>query len=172
MLVPGGTPQDTRSATWSPDGAQLVLSGGTAPVSLVFLDLRTKKTSRVPASDGLAEPIWSPDGRYICATKSSDATTKLYDVEKEKWSDTVLPKECWLQRWTRDSKSVYCMQSKGVAIHRYDVETGRSEQVVSLKDYRPTGNIFPWFGLSPDGSPLILNEVGVQEIYSLELQAP
>jgi hypothetical protein len=65
----------------------------------------------------------------------------LFDVGKQAWTDTALPKECWLQRWTRGSKSFYCLQGKGEeAIHRYDVETRRSRKLVSLNDYRSTGN--------------------------------
>jgi hypothetical protein len=96
----------------------------------------------------------------------------LFDVGKQTWNETAAPKQCWLQRWTRDSRSFYCLEGKGEAIHHYDIAMRRSQQVINLKDCRPTGNIFRWLGVSPDGSPLILNEVGVQEIYSLELQTP
>jgi hypothetical protein len=110
--------------------------------------------------------------RYICATRITDFATMLFDVGKQTWSETVAPKQCWLQRWTRDSRSFYCLEGKGEAIHRYDVKIRRSQQIINLKDYRPTGNIFRWLAVSPDGSPLILNEVGLQEIYALEFQAP
>lgn len=169
VLAPSSTPQDTRSATWSPDGTQLVLSSPTPPASLVFLDLQTRKPSPVPASDGLAEPIWSPDGRYICATRIVDYAPMLFDVGKQTWNENVAPKECWLQRWTRDSKSFYCLEGKGEAIHRFDVATHRSQKLVSLKDYRVTD---VWLGVSPDGSPIILNDVGIQEIYALEWRLP
>jgi Tol biopolymer transport system component/DNA-binding winged helix-turn-helix (wHTH) protein len=174
VLAPSNTPQDTRSASWSPDGTRLVLSSPTPPASLVFLDLRTHKPSPVPASDGLAEPIWSPNGRYICATRIVDSAPMLFDVGKQTWNENVAPKECWSQRWTRDSKSFYCVEGKGEAIHRFDVATRRSQKVVSLKDYRMvTANATGvWFGVSHDGSPLILNDVGIQEIYALEWRLP
>jgi len=97
----------------------------------------------------------------------------LFDAGKQTWNENVAPKECWLQRWTRDSKSFYCMEGKGEAIHRFDVATHRSQKLVSLKDYRVTGNpIGVWLGVSHDGSPLILNDVGIQEIYALDWRLP
>jgi hypothetical protein len=141
-------------------------------LSLVFWDVQTHKSLPVPMSDGLGEPIWSPDGRYICALRKVDFAPMLFDVGKQTWSEKVAPKECWLQRWSRDSKSFYCMVGKGEVIHRFDVETRRSQKMVSLKDYRVTGNYWIWLGVSPDGSPLILNDVGTQEIYALEWRLP
>ncbi len=30
----------------------------------------------------------------------------------------------------------------------------------------------PWFGLAPDGSPLLLRRAGSEEIYALDWEAP
>ena len=47
------------------------------------------------------------------------------------------------------------------------------EKIVSLKGTRLTiGTFGTWCGMAPDGSPLVLRDVGTQEIYSLELQLP
>jgi hypothetical protein len=97
----------------------------------------------------------------------ADTAPMLFDMEKQTWSENVAPRACWLQRWTPDSKSFYCMEGTGEAIHRFDVETRRSQKIVSLKDYRVAG-----FGVSHDGSPLVLNDVGIQEIYALEWRLP
>jgi hypothetical protein len=97
----------------------------------------------------------------------------LLDVGKQTWSENAAPKECWFQRWTRDSKSFYCLEGTSEAIHRVDVATNKSEKIVSLKDYRITGNSYTnWLSVSPDGSPLVLNDVGTQEIYALEWRLP
>jgi Tol biopolymer transport system component len=172
VIAPSDTPPDTRSATWSPDGTRLVLSSPIPPASLVFWDLQAHKPSPVPGSAGLAEPIWSPDGRYICAIRIVDSAPMLFDVERKTWSEKVAPTACWLQRWTRDSKSFFCVEGKGEAIHRYDIAARKSQKIVSLKDYRLAGNVGVSFDVSPDGSPLILNDVGLQEIYALELRLP
>jgi hypothetical protein len=43
---------------------------------------------------------------------------------------------------------------------------------VTLPPDRFTGNAYaPYLGLAPDGSPLVLREVGSEEIYALEWSA-
>jgi hypothetical protein len=51
----------------------------------------------------------------------------------------------------------------------------KKERLVALKGVprvliSDSGN--PWNGVAPDGSPLIMSDVGSREIYSLELQLP
>jgi len=44
------------------------------------------------------------------------------------------------------------------------------DQVTDLKDVRQTGYRGGfWMGLTPDDSPLVLRDVGAEEIYSLDL---
>jgi hypothetical protein len=40
-----------------------------------------------------------------------------------------------------------------------------------LKDFRRV--VIPWntwFGLAPDGSPLLMRDIGTQEVYALDLE--
>jgi dipeptidyl aminopeptidase/acylaminoacyl peptidase len=172
----GGTPKEIAAgpvpgATWSPDGARVIVAAGDEPrTSLFVLDLRTGKLSPVPGSDGIVNPNWSPNGNYIVAERGVDSACMLFDFEKQAWSE-IASKSCWWPNWTRDSRSFFSLVGKGEAIRRYDVETRKFEQLVSLKDYRITGNYLAWLGMSPDGSPLILRDAGSQEIYALEWQA-
>jgi hypothetical protein len=47
------------------------------------------------------------------------------------------------------------------------------EEVVSLKDFRTTGWAgATWTGPALDDSPLMLRDIGTQEIYALDWQAP
>jgi len=50
---------------------------------------------------------------------------------------------------------------------------GAVEQVVSLKDFRRVVAFgFPWIGLTPDGSPLLLRDTGTLEVYALDFEEP
>jgi len=43
----------------------------------------------------------------------------------------------------------------------------------SLKSIRRTGVFdFWWSGLTPDGSPLVLRDIGTKEIYALDVELP
>jgi hypothetical protein len=90
-------------------------------------------------------------------------------LAKQVWRADIVPKACWLNRWTSDSKQFYCIEGKGEAIHRFDVRTGRSYKLTDLKKYE-----MPRFGIgfavAPDDSPLLVRDIGIQEIYALDWQ--
>lgn len=68
-------PMDNRwasvSGDWRTDGRQIVVdvqdtaTGGESNIRI--LDLETNRLSAIPDSEGLIEPRWSADGRYIAA---------------------------------------------------------------------------------------------------------
>jgi hypothetical protein len=77
--------------------------------------------------------------------------------------------------WSRDGKFIYfdVWSASEPAIDRVRVIDRKVERVVSLKGYRRAwGPMGPWMGLAPDDSPLVLHDVGVQEIYALDVQLP
>ena len=158
-----------QNSSWSPDGKTLVTSSPTPSLSLVFYDIQSGKISPVPGSAGLAEPRWSPDGRYISALRTADGTVLLFDVGQQQWREGVAPKRCAFQSWTSDSSRFYCMVGKGESIAQFDVKTGRSENLVDLNKYHIARSLYnSWLGVSADDAPLVLIDVGTQEIYSLE----
>lgn len=54
-------------------------------------------------------------------------------------------------------------------MQRVHVSDRRTEEVASLKGVRQTGRLAGLdFGLTPDGAPLILRDIGTQEVYSLD----
>lgn len=71
---------------WSPDGTLIVFGGSTAdqaahPIAerwqdrvLRIVDLRTRRISTLPGSEGLWYPRRSPDGRYIAAMRYGSKT--------------------------------------------------------------------------------------------------
>jgi len=47
------------------------------------------------------------------------------------------------------------------------------DQVTSLEDLRRVVTPWQtWFGLTPDGAPLFMHDVGSQEVYALDFEAP
>jgi dipeptidyl aminopeptidase/acylaminoacyl peptidase len=172
----GGAPKEiapgriAKHASWSSDGMRLVAMISNQPRSSIsVLDLQTGELSPVPGSDDLEDPNWSPDGRYICASRHIDDACMLFDYAKQAWSE-ISSSSCWWANWTSDSKSFFYLEGKGESIRRFDVSTGKFQAVASLKDYRITGNYLTWLGISPDNSPIILRDAGSQEVYALEWQ--
>ena len=76
--------------------------------------------------------------------------------------------------WSRDDQYVYFKSPAGdeTALYRVSIRDRKVERIVSLKNVRRTGNYGPWSGLAPDDSPLVLRDIGTEEIYAFDWQAP
>ncbi len=185
VSVAGGAPlqltadgRNEGDADWSSDGNSLVYwSSSSWPpgrdLTINIVDLRTHTVSIVPGSEGLYSPHWSPDGRYIAALRSGPQALMLLDLETRKWGElenisTAYP------NWSRDGRYIYFHSNGGdAALYRVRISDHKVEKVVSLKGIRTTiGEFGTWCGLAPDDSPLVLRDVGNQEIYALDLHLP
>jgi hypothetical protein len=54
-------------------------------------------------------------------------------------------------------------------VFKISVEGGKIERVVDLKGFPMTGWFSYWFGLDPTDAPLLLRNVGSEDIYALTL---
>jgi hypothetical protein len=93
----------------------------------------------------------------------------LFDGTTRNWTQLAAV-ECGFPNWSRDGRYVYFnAPGKVSAFLRVRISDGRLERLASLADIRQAQF---WSGLGPDDSPLVLREVGTQEIYALEWEAP
>jgi Tol biopolymer transport system component len=158
---------------WSPDGRSLIFSSApslsSAPdESGVFVvDLHSRQMRKVPGSDSFFAPAPSPDGRYIAANSSRNGNAVLFDSRTACW--TELPAGASVKRWSRDGKYLYFVRhGRDPAVMRMRMSDQRVEVVASLAGVRQTGFLAGVdFTLDPAESPVILRDVGIQEIYSL-----
>jgi Tol biopolymer transport system component len=166
--------------SWSADGNSLVFGrlvpfyAGTGTVAIHSLDLKTKKISTLPGSDGLCSPAYSPDGRYIAAqTAAAPTKLMLFDSSTQNWTELVKGNMMTCFKWSYDAKYIY-IRSSGSGISRVRISDRKTEQVASLNSIRLTGTWGGtwWFGLAPDDSPLVLRDAGTQEIYALDVELP
>lgn len=188
-LVPteGGKPELVLSGQylapdWSPDGHFLVFRDVTRePFSLGVVDLRTKKASAIPESQGMWRPRWSPDGRYIAAIRSKDGAVVLFDFEKQQWRKASDGRSDY-PAWSPDGKYLYFVSTQGTAntqiseqsLYRIVMNSGKQELVTSLRDLRhdTLEHFISWIGFAPDGSLLALRDNTTDDIYSLDWISP
>jgi len=170
----GGTPEEVREGQgnigWSPDGGSVVFSEtpfGPRPLLIHLLDLTTGHLTNVPGSEGLYAPRWSPDGHHLIALRLAPDTLWLFDFATRKWEE-LSKIQISYHNWSHDSKYVYFdgIQNNEAAFYRFRVSDHKLERLVSLKDVRRTGWL--WSGLGPDDSPLLMRDVGTEEVYSLD----
>ena len=162
---------------WSPDGNRLVFTIGTrasGAVAIHLFDMNTRQIPKLPDSDGLWNPRWSPDGRYICAIPIIGEKLMLYDFTTKKWTE-LIERGGGYHHWSRKGEYIYFQSLSGddSGLFRVRIADQKLEQVVSIKGIRMAQGVMAnWMGLAWDDSPMVLRDVGTQDIYALEWQTP
>lgn len=165
---------EQMNTCWSPDGDSVMYSDfpfyskGPRQVAIHVLNLKTQNVESLPESDGFFAPSWSPDGRYVGAMASDGQKIMLFDFKSRAWTD--LAHGSGLMKWSRDGKYLYYLRyGPESAVMRMRVSDRHEEEVVRLKGIRQTGRLAGLeFSLTPDGAPIVLRDVGTQEVYSLD----
>lgn len=179
----GGSPEQLTVGTggqsdpsWSPDGNSLAFTEyGENPneSSIHVLNLKTGAIVAVTGSERMCCPRWSPDGRFIAAAHGRKGLA-LFDFSTQKWQ--VLNTDIInFMTWSRDGKTLYfdTILQSDPAFYSVRMSDLRSERLLSLKTLRRAqGGFGPWSGLTADESPLTLRDIGAQDIFALEWQAP
>ena len=101
----------------------------------------------------------------------------LFDVSAQKWTK---PCDCKVgyPMWSHDGKYLYFEDYPGpdklYRIVRLRLSDRKIENVAELSSVGrfTTGTEGQWFGLTPDGSPLLARDASSHEIYALEMQWP
>ncbi len=195
VIIPaeGGIPRPLRQggesacpeldANWSPDGTRIVFAPfagtsdyrrATCPVAVHVMDVNTGAVSALPGSEGLWAPKWSPDGERIVAINTLQTALMIYEFRTQKWSELIKHPGSDLvgfPQWSVDSRLVYYW-SNGV-VYRVGIEGRKVEKVASSAGIPTTGtNSGFWASVAPDGSPIILRDLSMREVYALDLEAP
>jgi DNA-binding winged helix-turn-helix (wHTH) protein/Tol biopolymer transport system component len=159
--------------TWSPDGHRMAGTSTSADGKFVvaILNLDTRQDTVIPGSVGFFEPRWSPDGRYLAATGWEDAKLKVFDFKTGKWSELAQEGIADCPEWSGDSQFIYFRRVSGdMGLFRIRVSGGRSEKIVDLKDWHDAGWFGRYMGLDPTDAPLLLRDIGSEDIYALTLE--
>jgi hypothetical protein len=79
--------------------------------------------------------------------------------------------ECNYPTWSSDSQFIYFMLPwDDPGVFRVRVSGGNAERVVDLKGFRYTGAFNLWMGLDPTDTPMLIRDVGTDDIYALRLE--
>jgi Tol biopolymer transport system component len=176
-------PMDNRwasvSGDWRTDGRQIVVdvqdtaTGGEPNIRI--LDLETNRLSAIPGSEGLIEPRWSADGRYIAALNPKKKQIFLYDCKLLKWSVLAEANFPSTLRWSPGGDALYYQDNDEVeeSVFRVPMATRESERVTRFGDLLSSGAARCIFtGLSPDGSVYVTVDHGDVDVYAIDLKLP
>jgi Tol biopolymer transport system component/DNA-binding winged helix-turn-helix (wHTH) protein len=180
----GGTPkpilpEDSEGQSdpgWSADGHKIVFSTLTyiGNFNSVFrvLDLDSHQITTLLGSEGMWSPRWSPNGRFIAGLHGGPTGgIKIFDFETQRWSVVQQTRETDFPTWSSDSQFIYFLSPRDdPGVFRVRVTGGNAERVVDLKGFRYTGAFQLWMGLDPTDTPMLLRDVGTDDIYALTLE--
>ena len=163
-------PQSQATPDWMPDGNSLIYGrfpGVDDPsvIALYRMDLRTRRSERIAGTDGLYDPLWSPDGHQLAAVDAVSQQVFLVDLKTGK--RTQLSRPAVYPIWSADSQYLY-YGAGDHGIFRVHVPDAREEEVLAEPFRVASGS----FGLTPDGAPIVLREHGHYDVYALSLTTP
>jgi len=178
-VLPSNNKWASVSGDWRTDGRQIVLDvqdtqSGKEP-NIRILDLESGQLTELPGSDGLVEPRWSSDGRYIAALYPGKKQVQLYDCKLKKWSMLAEANFPSALRWSPGGDALYYQDTDEVeeSIFRVPMATREVERVTRLGDLLSAGArrcIFT--GLSLDGSVYVTADHGDVDVYAVDLKLP
>ena len=160
--------------TWSPDGKRLAFAPPPNVIgsehAIFAVDLGTREVTKIPGSDGLFAPRWSPGGQLAALTGVSRHLV-VYDATKQTWRE-LMDSKAGFPRWSHDDKYIYFDTPNGI-VCRVDLRSGKTERIASVENLRMGGGaLSAWSGLTPDDVPLFTRDAGSQEIYAFDLELP
>ena len=152
-----------------------VLAESGMPKAIYLLDLRSGETTRLPGSDDMFGPRWTPDGRYVVALPHKNWNRLMrFDFVTQKWSELV-PYDAANGTLSPDGQSVYFeSEHNGRHLGRARLRDGRTERVVDFEEVT-RGTLMTCTGaggVDLDGSPLLDCVVNASELYVLDVDCP
>src|SRR5262245_59839375 len=166
----------TRSGDWSSDGKLILFDYFHGDASdLRILERDSGNLETLPDSQGLVQPRWSPDGKFIAAINSKTHDILLYTLATRKWSLLAESTNAQGMRWSADSNYVYYQEMADTEQSVYRVRLGRAlpEKVAGFKDYLGSmASQCHFTGVAPDGSIYATVDRGGTDIYALDLKLP
>jgi hypothetical protein len=150
-------------------------AGETSPSQpgLYLFDFFQGLTTRIPGSEGLAFPRWSPDGRFLAAVSEDTSVMKLLDLRTHRWSEVARGKLISFPVWSADSVLYFQdILAPGEPVYRFRPGASDTQRVYSFEDILHSGAQRCGFqGFAPDGSLLVQVNRGGGDIYALTLSA-
>lgn len=168
--------------SWSPDGKSVAIAVNVdaareskLPRGIFILNRESHEVTKLPESEGMTNPLWSPDGKYFTAKTPDERSILRYDWNSRKWTSIASDTQLGGLSWSSDSKYLYVQNiiQQGQPIYRLRAGDFRSELYLNLNSLLSEGIVrCALQTVAPDGSPVLaLIRKGVH-LYAVDLDLP
>lgn len=176
-LIPsaGGRPELVVNSTnragfsWARDGKSLIVpdSDQNSPLRIVHLDHGS--VSSIPHTEGDLYPVLSPSGRYLLVRKNDSISAIDFQTHRSRQLATQAG-DIGYPQWSRDERYVYFNRFLGTApaFYRVTVADGSSKRLMVLDQFSACGSFGISSTLAPDGSLLLMRDLGGVDIYAID----
>lgn len=168
-------PDEQVNPSWSPNGKKIAMSwfhsSRKEPLSEIRIyDLATHQITTVPDSKDFDNARWSPDGRWLSGINIYTTELSVFNFKTQRWK-SVQKGDNDYPIWSHHGGYLYFLHgSADTGIFRVKPAVGVVEQVVDLKDFRFASYYNGWIGLDLDDAPMVLRDVGGDDIYALRFE--
>jgi DNA-binding winged helix-turn-helix (wHTH) protein len=167
---------------WSPDGSQIAVAVNVeasevpnAPRGIYIVNVSSVKLAKVPGSDGLTSPMWSPDGKYFTAKTADESAILLFDTKTERWNPIAKSAALTGLTWSRDSKYLYVQKfvEEGQPIYRLVAPSFKEERVTDCRSFLQAGaETCALVSGQGDGSLIVRLKASGGQVYAMDLNLP
>ena len=178
-VLPADTPGTTLSGDWSPDGNRIVMDYATPGPDelprLQILDVRTGAIEKLPGTEGLTQPRWSPDGQHLAAVEQRTHRILLGDGSGKVWTFLTEVQDPSNLYWSADGKALYFQDSADPekSVYRVRMRSRSREKILGFGPWLTNGAAQCHFtGVGPDGSIYATIDHGGTDLYALDLSLP
>ena len=168
--------------SWSPDGERIALAlnadpplNSSAPRGIYIVNWKSRQATKLPGSEGLTSPLWSPDGRYFTAKTLDQNAILLFSFQTQKWNAIATGTMLSGLTWSPDSRYLYVQKVMDPGEPTYRLRAGdfKPELVLNLQPLLATGILkYAFEGFAPDGSLLLVLKHSEARIYALDVAFP
>ena len=136
-----------------------------------FWTFHSRRIDTIPGSTGFFSPRWSPDGRYIAGLDRTASNLQIFDLKTQRWTALTANGNVQFPSFSHDSRFIYFLRSgRDQGVFRIPVTGGKSERVADLRNWHLTGLVGFSMSLDQTDAPLVLRDVGSDDIYALTLE--
>lgn len=177
----------TTEVAWAPGGQSVILAmpeSGDLPRAesgIYEIDLHTLLRTKIPGSEGLVHPSFSPNRRFLAAITTFEhepnqpTRVKLFDTVSQTWTEIAQGTLVNPVQWSADSQTLYYQDvlAEGEPAFRYSIASRKSEPYANFAQLLGAGYarcLFKHF--APDGSLLVTLRRNEVNVYRLDLDLP